>query len=87
MLYLPSARKLKLDEGNKRNYQKEYKIIAGGCFATSNISLPIPYRTGYDFAGWYATPSPLPYVSGTFTDMTTVNSDITLYAKWVAINE
>lgn len=69
------------------NYQKEYKIIAGGCFATSNVSLPIPYRTGYDFAGWYATPSPLPYVSGTFTDMTTVNSDITLYAKWVAISE
>ena len=50
--------------------------------AAKNKSLPIPYRPGYEFAGWYTTATPT-IVNGVFTDLTIVTNNITLYAKWV----
>lgn len=50
--------------------------------AAKNINLPYPYRAGYEFAGWYTTPTPT-VVNGMFTDLTIVTNNMTLYAKWV----
>lgn len=44
--------------------------------------LPTPYRTGYEFGGWYSSPNPT-IVNGMFTDLTTVTENITVYAKWI----
>lgn len=59
-----------------------YKLVYGQCFGTSAYKVvPIPTRAGYTFLGWYLTPVVSP-VNGTFTDMTCVFSDMTLYACW-----
>lgn len=50
-------------------------------------SLPIPYRPGYTFAGWYATKNEPTVNNGVFTDLTIVTSNITLYAHWVEDNQ
>lgn len=52
--------------------------------AAKNKTLPYPYREGYEFAGWYTTPTPT-IVNGMFTDLTIVTNNITLYAKWVEL--
>lgn len=52
----------------------------------NNSTLPIPYRIGYRFLGWYATPNPT-INSGVFNDLTVVNKSLTLYAKWEKIAE
>ncbi|QVK16765.1 peptidylprolyl isomerase [Mycoplasmatota bacterium] len=41
--------------------------------------LPIPNKDGYSFEGWYTSKNPY---TNEFTLKTSVNSDITLYAKW-----
>ena len=44
-------------------------------------TLPVPTRTGYDFAGWYTTAS----TGGTqVTAATTITQNQTLYARWTA---
>ena len=75
------------DDGGPSAYMPQsafssYKLQYGQCFGTSIYKLvPIPTRTGYVFKGWYLTPVVSP-VNGTFTDMTAVFSDMTLYACW-----
>ena len=60
-----------------------YTIIQGSTFYDSDIKIPEPLRYGYDFAGWYTTPTPT-VVNGMFTDLTIVTKvEMTLYAKWV----
>lgn len=64
------------------------KLIAtikhGYNFYSSDYVIPNPIRSGYEFAGWYTTKTPTA-INGAFTDLTSVMSDMTLYAKWVAI--
>jgi uncharacterized repeat protein (TIGR02543 family) len=50
-------------------------------------SLPIPYRPGYTFVGWYATDDEITVNNGVFTDLTIVTGNITLYAHWVEDKE
>ena len=59
-----------------------YEIEKGSYFSATGYSLPIPTREGYDFTGWYTVKVPT-IVNGTFTDLTPVVSDLTLYASWV----
>ena len=48
------------------------------------ISLPTPVKKGFKFLGWYPSEQ---YVKGTqVTENTIVGKDITLYAKWEAID-
>lgn len=58
-----------------------YTITKGKYFASSGYQIPIPTRDGYIFAGWYTSKNPTP-VNGKFTDLTIVQSDLTLYAAW-----
>lgn len=75
------------DDGGPTAYMPQssfssYKLQYGQCFGTSIYKVvPIPTRAGYTFVGWYLTPVVSP-VNGTFTDMTAVFSDMTLYACW-----
>jgi uncharacterized repeat protein (TIGR02543 family) len=49
------------------------------------ISLPAePTKAGYDFRGWYSDNNTF---ATAFTSSTTVNSDITVYAKWIKVYE
>ena len=74
---------LNAEDASIEPYESSYNLKKGSCFAASNIVVPYPTRTGYDFAGWYATPNPIINVNGMFTDLTIVNDNLTLYAKWV----
>lgn len=59
-----------------------YRIKRGQNFLSSGYhTLPQPTRNGYRFDGWY-TDSVVTPVSGKFTNLTAVFSDITLYAIW-----
>lgn len=44
-----------------------------------DTDLPVPSKEGYSFEGWYTSKNPY---TNKFTLETSVNSDITLYAKW-----
>jgi uncharacterized repeat protein (TIGR02543 family) len=59
-----------------------YEIEKGSYFSATGYSLPIPTREGYEFAGWYTVKVPT-VVNGTFTDLTPVVSDLSLYASWI----
>lgn len=63
-------------------YSSTYVINSGHCFYSSNKQVPIPLRTGYIFKGWYTTENTPSVVHGAFTDLTTVKSNMTLYASW-----
>lgn len=66
-------------------YGKSVTIKRGEYFGVNgNQSLPIPFRVGYRFKGWYLTANPTP-INGAFTDTTPVFSDLTLYANWEKI--
>lgn len=58
-----------------------YQIECGTYFAASGYPIPVPTRTGYLFKGWYTVKIPS-VVNGAFTDLTPVQSDLTLYAVW-----
>ena len=59
-----------------------YEIEKGSYFSATGYSLPIPTREGYEFVGWYTVKVPT-VVNGTFTDLTPVVSDLSLYANWI----
>ena len=62
------------------------RFYPGECFATNNYYngfIPKPTRDGYIFDGWYATTAVDPLLNSRFTDLTTISSDITLYARWI----
>ena len=59
-----------------------YALIAGTYFYASDKSFPDVYHPdGLQFLGWYTTDKILPTTTK-FTDLTIVNTDITLYAIW-----
>ena len=63
------------------------KIDYGKTFYELGLSMPNPVRQGYEFAGWYAYPSPNP-TNGEFTDLTEIKKEeLTLYAKWIPVEE
>ena len=64
----------------------EYKIDPNMNFYSSGYEVPQPTREGYEFEGWYTTKI-VSSVHGTFTDLTYVMSDMTLYAKWSKTND
>lgn len=67
------------------NYGEEssYEIKAGYNFYSEGYELPLPTCTnGYSFAGWY-TSRKYNVNLGSFTDLTVVNSDTNLWARWV----
>ena len=61
--------------------QRSYVINRGETFYSSNLDMPVPTRSGYTFDGWYTSSTPNP-THGSFTNLTPVLSDMTLYAKW-----
>ena len=63
-------------------YSKYYTIPKGSNFASCGTAVPIPVRNGYVFNGWYTTQSPS-VVNGSFNDLTTVASNLKLYANWI----
>ena len=55
-------------------------VPADGGSTVKLSTIPVPEKNGYEFEGWYSdatNPN-----SGQFTDMTIVNSDLDLYARW-----
>lgn len=50
----------------------------------NSITLPTPFRTGYNFNGWYTSSSGGSYIGGAGSSYTPTSS-ITLYAQWSAI--
>ena len=67
------------------NYKLSYEIKKGSNFACDKVSVPIAEREGYTFGGWYTTSTTPTIVQGSFTDLTTVNSDLELYAYWIQL--
>ena len=67
------------------NYRLSYDITKGSNFACDKVAVPIAEREGYTFGGWYTTSSQPTVVNGAFTDLTTVTSDLELYAYWIEI--
>lgn len=64
------------------NYKLHHAIPQGSNFASSGAIVPVPQRPGYTFNGWYTTQTPS-IVHGAFNDLTTVSSDLILYANWI----
>lgn len=62
-------------------FDSSYIFVNGDTFYSTQRSVPIPYRNGYTFVGWYTSENPS-VTHGTFTDLTPVISDMTLYAAW-----
>ena len=60
---------------------RSYVIRKGETFYSSNLDMPVPSRSGYNFEGWFTSTTPNP-THGAFTNLTPVLSDMTLYAKW-----
>lgn len=56
-------------------------IAHGSNFYSSSISLPLPYKEGYEFMGWYTAEHPT-VNDGKFDNLTYVMSDMTLYAQF-----
>ena len=69
-----------------RRIRTEY-CPKGHTFYDIHTEIPVPVRAGYDFLGWYAERNANPYIGGQFTSLTTVWSDITLYARWGEASE
>ena len=62
----------------------EYKVYKGTYFqdvSNGNGEIPVPYRNGYRFLGWYRT-KVTNANSAKFTDLTPVYSNLVLYAQW-----
>ena len=59
-----------------------YNITHGSYFSANGYDLPIPTRPGYNFLGWYTKRTVDERVMSPFTDLTTVSSPLTLYARW-----
>jgi len=64
-------------------YSLKHTITKGTNFSCNDALVPVAKRDGYTFGGWYTTKSPNLLVNGSFNDLTTVSSDMTLYARWV----
>ena len=64
-----------------------FKVERGSYFsADGNGDIPIPVRAGSEFGGWYAKKHVNELTMSPFTDFTPVFSDLTLYARWIPIN-
>ena len=57
------------------------EIPVGRTFLSEGFDLPLAYRKGYDFLGWY-TKSEYNPTLGRFTDLTPVYSEMNLFACW-----
>ncbi len=70
------------------NQNLTYQIQKGTNFASHNYPVPIPIARDpqYVFNGWYTEPDNITIVNGSFNDLTTVSTDMKLYANWI-INE
>ena len=64
-----------------KGFRNTVFIGRGKYFATTDMQLPIPTRVGFEFGGWYTSKTPN-INNGTFTDLTPVFDNLTLYAKW-----
>ena len=59
-----------------------YTVKRESIFSDSGYGeIPIPTRPGYTFVGWYRTKNITP-INAPFTDLTSIVSDLTLYAIW-----
>ena len=54
----------------------------GHTFFDAHVEVPVPTRKGYEFAGWFAERNSNITVGGQFNSLTTVWSDMTVYARW-----
>ena len=70
---------------NNYNQQVTYEVTTNTYFTSNGYSIPIPTYEGYTFIGWY-TSKEINQTTGTFTDLTPILNDMTLYAIW-EINE
>ena len=75
------------DENNTLLLTRDYyetTLKVGQSFASTGKELPIPYREGYEFLGWYKTDAPNLAIHGAFTDMTVIpnTTSMTLHAAW-----
>ena len=61
--------------------KNEFEVQEGKCFLAAGFDVPIPYKTGHTFKGWYTTREPNA-THGAFTDLTPVTCQLTLYAVW-----
>lgn len=59
----------------------EYVVNRGTYFTSNGYDIPMPTRTGYDFKGWCTSRVESP-ITGFFTTLTPIFSDLTLYAIW-----
>ena len=67
-----------------RNYNDKITSLKKGTYFYKNNEgkqIPTPRHNEYTFVGWY-TDVPLQIFTSKFTDLTIVNTDITLYALW-----
>lgn len=69
------------------NAKTEFHVLEGSNIKLSDAGmLPIPTRDGYVFGGWYAVREPS-IVNGIFTDLTTIDRSLTVYAHWISAEE
>ena len=75
-----------MDTDNRANmpqgYTMKYFILSGTYFSANGYDVPVPTRKGYEFKGWYTKKAVNYATMSPFTDLTTVSSNLTLYALW-----
>lgn len=65
---------------------EEYYVRKGSNLALSSTKqLPIPTREGYVFGGWYTEQEVDERIHGRFTNLTTVDANVTIYAHWIPV--
>ena len=71
------------DESAKLNGLDIWSDLKHGAYFTDNpgCEIPVPTRTGYTFKGWY-TSKVVTEVTGKFTTLTVIVSDLELFALW-----
>ena len=79
--------KFYLNYGNKTNPETQTFVNHGCYYSSTGKEIPIPERAGYVFVGWYTKALNVnTAVMSSFTDLTPVNGDLDLFAKWDIIN-
>ena len=76
-----------LNDGSTKVYT-QISVNHGKYFSSTGKDIPVPTPDecpeGYEFGGWYTKADNInPNVNTPFTDLTPVNDDLKLYARWI----
>jgi len=79
--------KFYLNDGVSTSIYTQAYVNHGSYFSSTGRDIPVPpTREGFEFAGWYTKAENInPAVNAPFTDLTPVNDNLNLYARWIEL--